>query len=426
METLEEKEQGWEQGRARAYAVLAVVGAAWLVGLAMDWYLRFAWFHWQQRLVFRPASVRTMAQPPDLYVTNWLPERRGGDLTKLVGIPSFAERFEQVRPAGRQIVDGAGFRNLPAPADLAHPIVVVGDSFMAAGEPMTNMFALRLAGLSGLPVYNRAMAGVGPFLSLVRFVDSDRFKNRRPRIMVWGFIEREAIRHGFSGMVYQLDIRDRGVKPAEHYELSATTARVAWPELSPQTLRQSLPDTSALAQFSYRLWNRLRYAVFGIITPDVYLSSGEVERHRLLFLRRKMKVFAVDTPELNLADVTDAVRYTSEFLARRGVRLVVVLIPDKESVYPELIPPHEKQAPALPLSSLNDLEEHIRAAGVPVVNLLPSFRARAQRGELLYWPDDTHWNERGIRLAAEQTWKVVAEWLPKNEANLSQPLNPEP
>ncbi|MBU1694233.1 MAG: hypothetical protein KKC51_09755 [Verrucomicrobia bacterium] len=418
MDSLDEKERSWSQGRARAYAVLAVVGAVWMIGLVMDWYLRFAWFRWQQRLVFRPTSVRTMAQPPDLYVTNWLPERRGGDLTRLVGLQSFSERFEQVRPAGQQIVDGAGFRNLPAPPDLAHPIVVVGDSFMAAGEPMTNMFPLRLAELSGLPVYNRAMAGVGPFLSLVRFVDSDRFKNRRPRIMVWGFIEREAVRHGFSGMVYQLDIRDRGVKPAEQYELSATATRVVWPELAPQTLKQSLPDTSVLAQFSYRLWSRLRYALFGMITPDVYVSSGEVEGHRLLFLRRKMKVYAVDTQELNLADVTDAVRYTSEFLARRGVRLVVVLIPDKESVYRELMPAHEQQAPALPLSSLDDLETHIRAEGVPVVNLLPTFRERAKRGELLYWADDTHWNERGIQLAAEETWKVVADLLHENEGKL--------
>lgn len=92
---------------------------------------------------------------------------------------------------------------------------------MAAGEPVTNMFSVQLAEISGQPVCNRAMVGVGPFLSLVQFVDSGWFRARRPKLLVWGFIERDVIRHSFSGLVYQLDIRERDIVPREHLVLRA-------------------------------------------------------------------------------------------------------------------------------------------------------------------------------------------------------------
>lgn len=422
METLSDKERWWTQGRGWRWAGVACVGAVWAAGLLWDWKVRLTRFYWHEQLIYRPEKVQLLAQPPPIFLTNDLPERRGGDLTRLVGIPAFTRRFEQARPAGCEIVDGAGFRNLPAPPDLAHPIVVVGDSFMAAGEPMTNMFAVRLAELSGLPVYNRAMPGVGPFLSLIRFMDSERFRSHPPKVLVWGFIEREAIRHGFSDMAYQLYIREKGIKPPEHYERSATSTRFVWQGLSPQKLQKSLPDTSVLAVYSYQVWNRLRYVLFGLITPDVFVSSGTVEGKPLLFLKRNIKLYEWDTPELNRKDVTDAIHYAESMLKRHEIYLVVVLIPDKETVYAEQVPTHRPPDPSAPLTDLNELEKTLRARGLLVVNLLPTFRARANRGELLYWPDDTHWNERGIRLAAAETWKVVAPLL-HPYPNL--PLNPE-
>lgn len=417
METLNEKEKTWPEGRSWRGAVLAVVGLAWLAGVGFDWLLRFTWYGWQQRLIFRPAAVSVLNKPPELYVTNQVPEIRGGDLTRLVGIRSFNLRFEQVHPGGPQTTDGAGFRNRPAPPDLAHPVVVVGDSFMAAGEPMSDMFAVRLAELSGLPVYNRAMVGVGPFLSVERFVDSDRFQARRPKVLVWGFVERSVIRHGFSSLLYQLDIRDRGVKPAENYILSATTTRVVWPELLPQRLRTALPDTSALAQLSQQAWNRIRYALFGQIMPEVFAAAGDVAGKPILFYRPALDLMLGDPLERDPDQIMEGIRFTSDFMARRGVRLVILMIPDKETVYRELIPPSELGGRELPPSCLLELERRLRAENIPVVSLVEPFRERAARGELLYWPDDTHWNSAGIRIAAELVWREL-QALPETQALL--------
>lgn len=411
MQHLEEKERAFAPGPGRAWVVAAVVGLLWLAACAADWSLRFQRFRWQQRLIFRPATIQALAVGDERFVTNWMAESRGGDLTRLAGIPSFAGRFEQPRPGRFESLDAAGFRNVPAPPELAHPIVVAGDSFMASGYPMTNMFAVRLAGISGLPVYNRAMLGVGPFLSLVRFVDSERFVSRAPRILVWGFIERSVIRHAFSGMMYQLDIREKGIRPADHYERSATRTRLVWQELAPSQLKTALPDTSAMAHFARRAWNRLRYALLGMINPEVFVAAGKVAGRPMLMYRPAVEIMIGDPAERNLVEVAGAIRYAGDFMARRGIRLVVVLIPDKEQVYRELVPAHVRDGRELPPSCLGELEERVRAEGIPAVNLLPLFRAHAAEGELLYWPDDTHWNERGIALAAEETWKAVRPLL---------------
>ncbi|HOW96293.1 MAG TPA: hypothetical protein P5567_03590 [Kiritimatiellia bacterium] len=417
METLNDKEQTWAEGRSWRGAVLAVVGLAWLAGLGFDWMLRFTWYGWQQRLIFRPSAVRTLNQSSDRYVTNEVPGIRGGDLTRLVGIRSFNARFEQDHPGGPQTCDGAGFRNLPAPPDLAHPVVVVGDSFMAAGDPMTNMFAVQLAERSVLPVYNRAMVGVGPFLSVERFVDSDRFQHRRPKILVWGFVERSVIQHGFSSLLYQLDIRDKGLKPAENYILSATTTRVVWQALLPGNLKTALPDTSALAQLSQRAWNRIRYALFGKIMPEVFAAAGDVAGKPILFYRPALDLSLGDPFERDPDQIMEGIRYTSDFMARRGIRLVILMIPDKETTYRERIPPAELGGRELPPSCLLEIERRLRAENIPVVNLVEPFRERAARGELLYWPDDTHWNSAGIRIAAELVWRELQS-LPETQALL--------
>lgn len=50
--------------------------------------------------------------------------------------------------------------------------------------------------------------------------------------------------------------------------------------------------------------------------------------------------------------------------------------------------------------------EHLRARGVPALDLLPALAARRAEGPA-YEPNDSHWNARGNRIAAE----ALADWL---------------
>jgi hypothetical protein len=88
-----------------------------------------------------------------------------------------------------------------------------------------------------------------------------------------------------------------------------------------------------------------------------------------------------------------------------GFQLIVLLVPDKFTVYePLLLGREAKGGPGS--DYLDRLERSLSAAGVPVVNLKNVFQARAARelpsNSYLYWLDDTHWNGHGMRIAAEE------------------------
>jgi hypothetical protein len=91
----------------------------------------------------------------------------------------------------------------------------------------------------------------------------------------------------------------------------------------------------------------------------------------------------------------------SKALAQDGMATIVVLVPEKMSVY----------GPALGLRLaedpyLNRLERELRRRGLRTVNMLPLLRASAPHdlatGKLAYFREDQHWNAEGVsRIAAE-------------------------
>lgn len=94
------------------------------------------------------------------------------------------------------------------------------------------------------------------------------------------------------------------------------------------------------------------------------------------------------------------------YLAEHGVDFLLVPVPAKPEVFPDRLLPGEFAPDELPV-----LNPHARkflfelaGAGVEVIDLLPAFlEARARRGpgeELCYQRQDTHWTDRGLRLAA--------------------------
>jgi hypothetical protein len=93
-----------------------------------------------------------------------------------------------------------------------------------------------------------------------------------------------------------------------------------------------------------------------------------------------------------------------------GFGLVVALIPDETQVNPALqrlvrgASPRHAIDFSLPQAMLVDA---CRRDGIPVVDLLPVFRAAVARGTPVYLEQTTHWNPAGQRLAA----RTVARFL---------------
>lgn len=345
-----------------------------------------------------------MIVQPDQYAAQAIRStaKAGGDLTRLIDIPSVSQFYEELRPEADFWTDRYGYQNYPAANDVSYPVVVVGDSFMRNGVTMEQSFPGQLAFVSGLAVYNHALAGWGSFVSVARFLRSERFRANPPRVLVWGLLEREVEGEYLEGLVYQVyTIRHKDPQRTRRAVFNLAMLR-------PAQLGSSLLASSAASQWAGRLWNRIRYFACGEVNPYVIPVREQIDGRRVLFYYPAIDAMGWDASRRNVEKVAEAVRYLDEACRERGIRLAVVLIPDKEQVYREYIP---ARFLPLPPSCMEDLRVALERRDIVAIDLLPSFREEASAGKLLYWADDTHWNPQGIRLAAEIVWSRIQEVL---------------
>ena len=108
------------------------------------------------------------------------------------------------------------------------------------------------------------------------------------------------------------------------------------------------------------------------------------------------------TGESTASQAIAAARAFRDDLAARGIRLVVVPVPNKESVYPDRLSARARP-PDRPIQpETREFLASCAADGIEVVDLFEVFRrARAAGGSDLFLRQDTHWSPHGLRLAAE-------------------------
>jgi hypothetical protein len=96
----------------------------------------------------------------------------------------------------------------------------------------------------------------------------------------------------------------------------------------------------------------------------------------------------------------------SQELAREGITLLVVPVPTKVEVYPELLTGIDGEV----RGSRAHVIDYLRKNGVTTIDLLPEFR-KSKGGEPLYPKTETHWGQRGIAIAAD----AVVGKLPRDK-----------
>lgn len=120
------------------------------------------------------------------------------------------------------------------------------------------------------------------------------------------------------------------------------------------------------------------------------------------------------TPDL-LAQWQRTLERERDWLASRGIRFLFVIAPDKQMIFPELMP-----------TSLRRLHGEYRAdqflawmhahSDVEILDLRPALVAAkpgAERsGELLYHHYDTHWSDRGALIGYQQIALRLHRWFP--------------
>lgn len=105
-----------------------------------------------------------------------------------------------------------------------------------------------------------------------------------------------------------------------------------------------------------------------------------------------------------------------DWLARRGIKYLFVITPDKQSIYPELLP--EWLAGLRSTNKLDQFVAHMKAhSTVEVLDLRPAL-LEAKRSALTYLQTDTHWNTYGGFVAYQALVNALRRQLP----GLPEPL----
>jgi len=98
-----------------------------------------------------------------------------------------------------------------------------------------------------------------------------------------------------------------------------------------------------------------------------------------------------------------------DWLAARGIRYLVVVAPNKHTVYPEFLPDRFNRVS--PISRTDQLVTALDAAGVEVLDLRPAM-AGVKDKALAYYRTDTHWTTFGAFAGYVAIMKRLAEWFP--------------
>ena len=179
--------------------------------------------------------------------------------------------------------------------------------------------------------------------------------------------------------------------------------------LQPPTARnlhayeQSLEETSLVVK-QLRPW--MQYLQWRFLA-----DAGEkavVGRHGWLFYRPSVRYVIerqTGAPESDSADPLPAIRSFRDQLQARGIRLLVVPVPNKESVYPEMLARRAEGAGVVVCEQTRRLLDQLEQCGIEYVDLFEVFR-RARQEESrsdprrLYLAQDSHWSPEGARVAA--------------------------
>src|SRR5262245_26703901 len=293
-------------------------------------------------------------------------------------------------------IDEFGFRNDEGASGRLVDLIVLGDSFgFGFGTTQEKILASRIRDRFGLSTYNLSMPWTGPWAQFVNLsVESGRLKLRDGATVVWLL---------FSGN----DLDDTyGELNVGQIPRNGLVGRL-W--ISLKRIRNRSPI--------YRRLLRVGANLAGPPPVSVVTSSRFVNGRAFLTLdpyteaSRRSYEDVVAHP--NFEPLRRTVAATEQLTSRLKISLKIVLAPTKEEVYAWVLHNDRPWSTSPERSGLSKaLGEICKNIGIEFLDLKPFFVTSSkelfeQSGRLLWWYDDSHWNEEGQELAASIIYREL-------------------
>jgi alginate O-acetyltransferase complex protein AlgJ len=172
-----------------------------------------------------------------------------------------------------------------------------------------------------------------------------------------------------------------------------------------------------------RPWLIPRYMAFKLYTLGMSsASSVVVGRENWLFMGHEsdkvdeLRYFLGCNPisEETLEQWLQVLTERQHWLERRRIAYMLIIAPNKSTIYPEYMPAIYPRGRRTRLDQLAGFI-HRRAPGFSLLDLRPALQA-GKKARLLYWQTDTHWNDFGKDLAYREIVRSLACHFPSLEA----------
>jgi hypothetical protein len=372
--------------------VIAILLSVSLMLVAADTVLRPIYFI-RQIFYYRPHEMFNHRWPPFSNLARYETEvsfegEIFGDLAVMMGMGEHSERrrvsFES---------DELGFRNKPGACKRQNDMILLGDSFGAGvGISQDRTWSALFEKNYGLLTYNLSFPG-SPWSELMNLkLELKNINTRKGALLLWAL---------FAGN----DLDDIFGEDTDLPELSGPLeqARVWWSTFRKRSiLRRAFKSIEA----------SMKPVEQAAVTVRDLPRGGKMFFWPPYMARMNQTSEEVESHE-NFGRLKAVFETMKEFSRTRDLQVVVVSLPSKPEIYPWIL---ENGKPWPEKGQTSGFSEAVRGLCLenhfPFLDLKPDFIEEArklydEKGEFLWWRDDTHWNEHGNEAAA----RIVYEKL---------------
>jgi len=314
-----------------------------------------------------------------------------GDIANMLKIRCFRKFRHQ-----KFSTDSFGFRNQKYADGTYFPIVVLGDSYMAGSSLSDEQtFNSQLSRFLKVPVYNYAAVSPAVFLA------DERFQKTPPKILIWESGESLIVPKTYQ--IFSKIPLNKKIYLREQQQ-------------SEKQIRRRIRLSEYYAKWIFHDW---RWRLTGLYNTSLgYID----EKSGMLYYHPNLLMLQHAPEQEDITVISDGIEHFKQICENRGIKMIYMPVPHKETVYRKFLP--EKMLKMYPESHFLDMiHEELDRRGIANVNLMEEFRMRSDRGEHLYFSDDTHWNPEGVSVAVERILDLMKQsgLMPETECHTDIP-----
>lgn len=172
------------------------------------------------------------------------------------------------------------------------------------------------------------------------------------------------------------------------------------PKLLPEKIQHFFDDHFGYRSFMLQKRNELQAKFLNMHGDNRYMLLGKEGFYFLNPVRPKDPKLTYKTTYFTneeLKTIKDELEKENEWLKRRDIKFMFVVVPDKEVIYPEYFPfPNDDPSDIYTNIKLDQLIEYLKNNSTfQITDLRQTLLEAKKKGIVLYYKGDSHWNEYG-------------------------------